>query len=219
MTVHRPTRGDLFVISAPSGAGKETLVRRVLEGGLLGEGAAVTMSVSHTTRPPRRGEVDGVDYHFVDDATFEAMIAGGELLEWARYQGRCYGTSRAEVLPRLAAGVDVVLVIEVQGAEKVLAQYPEARSIFILPPSYRELERRLAGRGLDGPESMRGRLAVSLDEIRRYKSYDYVMINDVLDRASTELAAIFLEKRLRTERMEERVQEILAGFEAALGGA
>lgn len=218
MTADHAMRGDLFVISAPSGAGKETLVRRVLEGGLLPEGA-VAMSVSHTTRSPRRGETDGVDYHFVDDATFEAMVEADELLEWARYQDRYYGTSRAEVLPRLAAGVDVVLVIEVQGAEKLMARYPEARSIFILPPSYEELERRLAGRGLDGPESMRGRLAVSLDEIRRYRSYDYVIVNDVLDRAGTELAAIFLEKRLRTERMEGRVREILAGFEEALGGA
>jgi guanylate kinase len=175
------------------------------------------MSVSHTTRSPRAGETEGSDYHFVDEATFEGMIERQELLEWARYQGRSYGTSRAEVAPRLAAGIDVVLVIEVQGAEQVMARYPEVRSILILPPSFEELERRLARRGLDGAEAMRGRLAVSIDEIRRYASYDYVMINDDLDRASTELAAIFLEKRLRTERMEERVREILAGFEQALG--
>lgn len=210
-------RGDLFVISAPSGAGKETLVRRVLEGGLLPDPARIAMSVSHTTRPPRLGERDGIDYHFVDQTVFDAMIEGGDLLEWARYQDRSYGTSRAEVLPRLEQGVDVVLVIEVQGAERIMREHPEAHSIFILPPSYEELERRLALRGLDGLEAMRGRLAVSLSEIRRYKNYDYVMINDDLDRASGELASIFLEKRLRTEHMEERVQEILASFEAALG--
>ena len=218
MSAERPS-GDLFVISAPSGAGKETLVRRVLDGALLSEGARIEMSVSHTTRAPRPGETNGVDYHFVDETGFERMIEQGELLEWARYQDRYYGTSRAEVLPRLAAGIDVVLVIEVQGAQKVMERYPEAHSIFILPPSYEELARRLAGRGLDGPESVRGRLAVSLSEIRRYSSYDYVMINNVLERASAELAAIFLEKRLRTERMEGRVQEILASFEAVLGEA
>ncbi|MEZ5331390.1 MAG: guanylate kinase [Thermoanaerobaculia bacterium] len=217
MTSAPPRRGDLFVISAPSGAGKETLVRRVLESGLLPDPGRVVMSVSHTTRRPRVGERDGVDYHFVDEATFEAMIAADELLEWARYQDRSYGTSRAEVEPRLAAGVDVVLVIEVQGAERIMREHPEVHSIFILPPSYEELERRLAARGLDGPDAIRGRLAVSLGEIRRYKNYDYVMINDDLDRAGLELASIFLEKRLRTEHMEERVQQILASFEAALG--
>lgn len=218
MTASERERGDLFLISAPSGAGKETLVRSVLEGDLLPDPGRVVMSVSHTTRAPRTGETDGIDYHFVDEATFESMIERDELLEWARYQDRYYGTSRAEVLPRLAAGIDVVLVIEVQGAEKVMREHPEVHSIFILPPSFRELERRLAARGLDGPESIRGRLAVSLSEIRRYESYDYVMINDVLDRASVELASIFVEKRLRTEHMEERVREIVASFEAALGG-
>ncbi len=201
-------RGDLFVVSAPSGVGKTTLIERLLAGPLRGA-SDVVVSVSHTTRPPRDGEVEGREYHFVDVATFEEMIAA------QHYQDNYFGTSLAEVEPRLAAGLDVILEIDVQGAAQVLARHPEAHAVFILPPSFVELERRLVERGLDDPVSVAGRLAVSIDEIRRYRQYQYVIINDDLERASAELAAILIDKRLRRERLEERVEAILHGFEAA----
>jgi guanylate kinase len=204
----------LFVVSAPSGVGKTTLIERLLAGPFRGASDLV-VSVSHTTRPPRDGEVEGREYHFVDVATFERMIAAERFLEWARYQDNYYGTSLAEVEPRLAAGVGVILEIEVQGAAQVLARHPEAHAVFILPPSFVELERRLIDRGLDDRTSVASRLAVSIDEIKRYRQYQYVIINDDLERASAELAAILIDKRLRRERLEERVEAILHGFEAA----
>ncbi len=209
-------RGDLFVISAPSGVGKTTLIDRLFVGPFRGA-ADLAVSVSHTTRAPREGDRDGREYHFVDVPTFERMIDEGAFLEWARYQGNYYGTSRAEVEPRLAAGIDVILEIEVQGARQVLASHPQAHAVFILPPSFAELARRLAERGLDDPGTRAGRLAVSLDEIRSYSLYSYVIINDDLERAGAELAAILIEKRLRRDRVRERVEVILAEFEAAAG--
>ncbi len=208
------SRGDLFLVSAPSGVGKTTLIDRLLEGPFR-DSADLAVSVSHTTRPPRAGEVDGREYHFVDLPTFEQMIADQRFLEWARYQDNLYGTSLAEVEPRLANGVDVLLEIEVQGAAQVLARHPEAHAVFILPPSFAELARRLVDRGQDDPASVAGRLAVAIEEIQRYRQYQYVIINDDLDRASAELAAILTDKRLRRERVEGRVKEILQAFEAA----
>ncbi|MGH9465223.1 MAG: guanylate kinase [Thermoanaerobaculia bacterium] len=207
-------RGDLFLVSAPSGVGKTTLIERLFAGPFRGA-LDLAVSVSHTTRPPRSGEAQGREYHFVDVATFERMIAGQRFLEWARYQDNYYGTSLAEVEPRLAEGIDVILEIEVQGAAQVLTRHPEAHGVFILPPSFVELERRLVERGLDDSASMAGRLAVSIDEIKRYREYEYVIINDDLDRASTELAAILTDKRLRRRRVEEHVEGIVRGFEAA----
>ncbi|HEX5758850.1 MAG TPA: guanylate kinase [Thermoanaerobaculia bacterium] len=205
-------RGELFILSAPSGAGKTTLIRSLFDGRLGGYGA-IAFSVSHTTRRPRDGEVEGRDYHFIPPAEFRRMAAAGEFLEWAEVHGHCYGTSRPEVFPRLEAGVDVVLDIDVQGAEQVLARHPEAHSIFILPPSYEALERRLAKRGLDHPAAVRGRLDVSLAEISRYDRYQYVIINNDARRAGDALAAIILDKRHRQERMRDRIQEVLASFQ------
>ncbi len=207
-------RGDLFVVSAPSGVGKTTLIERLFTGPFRGV-SDLAVSVSHTTRPPRDGEEPGREYHFIDVPAFEQMVAAGDFLEWARYQDNYYGTSMAEVEPRLAGGVDVILEIEVQGAAQVLARHPEAHAVFILPPSFAELERRLVGRGLDDSLSVAGRLAVSIAEIRRYRQYEYVIINDDLERASHELAAILIDKRLRRERLEGRIEAILQGFEAA----
>jgi guanylate kinase len=204
-------RGELFILSAPSGSGKTTLIQSLMKGGLAGFGG-VAFSVSHTTRKPRQGEIDGQHYHFVDHAAFQAMIAEDRFLEWAVVHDNYYGTSLDEVMPRLAAGIDMLLDIDVQGAERVMARYPEAHSIFVLPPSYHDLEVRLNRRGLDDPEQIARRLAVSLSEIKRYDRYHYVIINDDANRASEVLAAIILEKRQRQERMLGRVQEILRNF-------
>jgi guanylate kinase len=205
-------RGELFILSAPSGTGKTTLIRSMMSGGLAGFGG-LAFSVSHTTRPPRASEVDGRDYHFVDRATFQAMIAGDRFLEWAEVHNNYYGTSKDEVFPRLEQGIDVLMDIDVQGAERVLARYPEAHSIFIMPPSYAVLESRLRHRALDSEQEIARRLAVSLGEIRRYDRYRYVIINDDARRASDVLAAIVLEKRHRQDRMRARVDDILKDFQ------
>ena len=204
--------GELFILSAPSGTGKTTLIQSLMAGGLNGFGG-LAFSVSHTTRKPRPGEMDGKDYHFVDQATFQSMIAADAFLEWAQVHDNYYGTSRDEVFPRLEKGIDVVLDIDVQGAERVLARYPQAYGIFIMPPSYEDLESRLRHRGKDDAQAIARRLAVSLWEIRRYDRYHYVIINDDARRASEVLAAIILEKRHRRERMQARVQEILRDFQ------
>ena len=205
-------RGELFILSAPSGTGKTTLIQSMMKGALADFGG-VAFSVSHTTRKPRAGEVDGKDYHFVDHAVFQEMIAADQFLEWAEVHNNYYGTSLAEVLPRLEQGIDVLMDIDVQGAERVVSRYPEAHSIFIMPPSYQVLEQRLQRRALDDPQAIARRLAVSLWEIRRYDSYRYVIINDDAQRASEVLAAIILEKRHRQDRMRGRVQEILKTFQ------
>ena len=212
MSDETTTRGELFILSAPSGTGKTTLIHSMLQGGLSKFGG-LAFSVSHTTRKPRAGEIDGKDYHFVDHAAFQSMIAGDRFLEWAEVHNNYYGTSFDEVLPRLAQGIDVLMDIDVQGAERVLARYPEAHSIFIMPPSYDVLDSRLHRRGLDSEQEIARRLAVSLWEIRRYDRYRYVIINDDAHRASDVLAAIILEKRHRQDRMRGRVHSILKDFQ------
>lgn len=207
-------RGELFIVSAPSGAGKTTLIQNLMnrpEG--LGR---LEFSVSHTTRSPRLGERDGREYHFVTPADFQTMVEEDRFLEWARVHGNLYGTSRDEVDPRLERGVDVLLDIDVQGAEQVLARRPDSQSIFVLPPSYADLERRLRGRNLDGAADITRRLDVSLSEIKRYPNYRYVIINRDAALASEALAAIILEKRSRRERMDSSVSEVVADFERAL---
>jgi guanylate kinase len=204
--------GELFILSAPSGAGKTTLIQNLMTGRFSDFGG-LAFSVSHTTRQPRQGEVDGRDYHFVDHATFLGMIEGDAFLEWAKVHDNYYGTSRGEVFPRLEQGIDVLLDIDVQGAEQVVSRCPEAHSVFVLPPGYEALEGRLRSRALDDDSTIARRLAVSLGEVRRYESYRYVIINDDARRASEALAAIILEKRARRERMQSRVQEILRDFQ------
>ena len=214
-------RGELYILSAPSGSGKTTLIDALFHGGLdrCGGGTGdIAFSISHTTRAPRTGEREGVDYHFVDRPTFREMVDGGRFLEWAEVHGNLYGTSRDEVLPRLERGVDVVLDIDVQGAEIVMSHHPEAHGIFILPPSYEALVGRLTARGLDDERTIARRLAVSLREIERYDRYEYVIINDDAGRAAEALAAIILEKRHRLARMREPVTAVLIDFQAAAGG-
>jgi guanylate kinase len=205
--------GELFILSAPSGAGKTTLIQSLLAGGFAEHHGGLAFSVSHTTRKPRQGEVDGRDYHFVDHATFLGMIEADAFLEWAKVHDNYYGTSRQEVLPRLEEGIDVLLDIDVQGAEQVVKRCPEAHSIFVLPPSYEDLERRLRRRALDDDGAISRRLAVSIQETERYDRYHYVIINDDARRASEALAAIIIEKRHRRVRMQPRIQEILRDFQ------
>lgn len=205
------TPGELFVLSAPSGVGKTTLIRRLFEHHRQVAESAV-FSVSYTTRAARPGEVDGRDYFFVSRDEFEGMIAGERFLEWAVVHGRHYGTSREAVERELARGRDVLLDIDVQGARQVGSRCPEAVSIFILPPSFEILERRLRGRASDGPEQIERRLRTALEEIREHGRYDYVIVNDHLDRASEALAAVFLARRCRRPRAQLRIDRILASF-------
>ncbi len=206
-----PAGGELFVLSAPSAAGKTTLIRRVFEDyPHLAE--TVTFSVSHTTRPPRDGEVDGCDYHFVTGDEFDRMVAGGRFLEWAVVHGRRYGTSAEAVDRCLASGSDVILDIDVQGALQVFRLRPEVPSIFILPPSFEVLEERLRGRGKDDPAQIERRLKTAREEMHYYRRYDYAIVNQDLDRASEALAAVVLARRCRRPRMQTRIERVLDRF-------
>ena len=183
--------GNLYVVAAPSGAGKTTLVRLLLD-----REAEVNLSVSFTTRPPRPGELDGRDYHFVDAAAFRAMIARQEFLEWAEVHGNFYGTSKKWITERLASGRDVLLEIDWQGAQQVRLAFPGAIGIFILPPSMKELTRRLTGRGTDSADVIARRLAAAQDEMRHVGEFDYVIINGSIEQALDDLRAVVRASRL-----------------------
>ncbi len=172
-------------------------------------------SVSHTTRAPREGEREGVDYHFVDRSTFQTMVTRGEFLEWAEYVGNLYGTSRATVDAQRAGGADVFLDIEVQGAEQVRAHVPEAVSVFVLPPSLAVLRQRLAGRGKDAPAVIEKRIHIAFREMTHYVEFDYVIINDRLDEAVQALDAIVVAAHCRTARRAALAERILDDFRAA----
>ena len=199
--------GNLFIVSAPSGAGKTSLVRAMME--RLGK---VAFSVSHTTRAMRPGEQDGRDYHFVDIPTFEAMIAAGAFLEHARVFDHYYGTARASVETQLAAGEDVFLDIDWQGARQIRAAWPEAASVFILPPSRAALESRLRGRGQDTDETIARRMQGAVSESAHYDEYDYLVVNDDFPSALDELIAIVRAHRLRTPRQAARHSDLLAAL-------
>ncbi len=196
--------GTLYIVSAPSGAGKTSLVKSLVE-----TTPEVVVSVSHTTRPPRPGERDGVHYHFVSSATFEAMQAEGAFLEHAQVFGNRYGTSRAVVLAQLAAGLDVILEIDWQGARQVRALLPSSTTIFILPPSREALRQRLAGRGQDSPETIERRMAAALSELSHYAEFDYLVINDRFSAALEALRAIVIANRQRREAQLERQRGLL----------
>lgn len=212
-----PVRGELFLLSAPSGAGKTTLIRNVVDALVRNGEPGLEFSVSHTTRKPRQGETPGRDYHFVEVDEFQRMIAEDLFLEWAEVYGNYYGTSATAVLPFLDRGIDVLVDLDVQGAERLMHRFPAANSIFILPPSYADLVGRLEGRQLDGAAEIARRLAVSLWEIKRYDRYQYVIINADADRASDALEAIVVEKRLRRHRMQTQIETILADFSRQAG--
>ena len=197
------TIGNLFIVAAPSGAGKTTLVGR-----LLARDTNLALSVSHTTRAPRPGEVDGRDYHFVDEPTFTALRERGEFAEWAEVHGNFYGTSRAWLESRLSSGADVVLEIDWQGAQQVRQMFPAAVSIFILPPSMTELERRLRGRAADSDAVIARRLATARDEMRHVGEFDFVIINREVDVALAELISVVQAARLRVACQRARHPEI-----------
>jgi guanylate kinase len=199
--------GLLLILSAPSGAGKTTLAHKLLAGEPQG-----SFSVSYTTRPARGKEKDGVDYHFVDEPRFRAMAAGGELLEWAQVHGHLYGSPRSTV-DEARAGKLVVFDIDVQGGNQIKARHPEAVSVFILPPSMAELERRLRDRKTDAEEVIRKRLVAAGAEVERgCATYDYLLVNDDLERAFGDLCSVVRSERLRRGRRD------LAELGAALPG-
>lgn len=195
-------RGNIFVVAAPSGGGKSTLVNA-----LLAEDPLVRLSISHTTRAPRPGEQNGREYHFTDIPTFEAMLARGEFLESAYVHGNYYGTGQAWIESVRASGHDILLEIDWQGAQQVRRLYPEAVGIFILPPSMAELERRLRGRGKDSDEVIRKRLANAADEISHVAEFDYVIINKDFDEARRDLSAIVRAARLTLAQQTVRHPE------------
>lgn len=193
---HFRRRGILFVVSSPSGAGKSTISRRLIAGD-----ASLTMSVSATTRPMRPGEVDGVDYHFVDVATFKDMVARQEFLEWAHVFGHRYGTPRAPVEDALSAGRDVLFDIDWQGAQQLYqGAGGDVVRVFIFPPSMTELERRLRTRGTDSDEVITGRMERAAAEISHWDGYDYVLINDDVERCYVDVASILAAERLKRSR-------------------
>lgn len=200
-------RGHVFVLSAPSGTGKSTLAQRLVDAvpGLI-------FSISFTTRPPRTGEVDGRDYFFISDARFDAMVEEGGFVEWVEVYGRRYGTGRAWLQETLASGLDVLLDIETTGARHLREAIPDARMIFLLPPSAAALERRLRDRGKDSDEQIRIRLGHARHEMAQYPAYDHLVLNDDLELAYRHLESIILASRTERERMAAAAQQILEGF-------
>ena len=196
-------RGLLFIVSAPSGAGKTTLVERLVE-----RTPGLKMSRSYTSRPTRQGEFDGVDYTFITRARFETMVAAGEFLEWADVFGNLYGTRAADTDRLLAAGDDVVLVIDVQGARKVRLSGIEATTIFVMPPSYEALEQRLRGRSRDAEEAIQCRLRAAREEVAAFAEYEFIVINDELAAAVDRLHAIVLAKRAGLSRMRGTAERV-----------
>ena len=203
-----PPQTSVFIVSAPSGSGKSTLVRRLLDtvSGLL-------FSISYTTRPPRINEANGVDYNFISKEDFERRRLEDEFLECACVFGNYYGTSRLALDRAIAEGKDLVLDIDVQGARQLKVALPEATSIFVLPPSRAVLEKRLRTRSQDPPEVIERRLRGAAEEVKKYKQYDYVLVNSDLEECAADLEAIVRVERLRRERMERRVQPIIDSFE------
>ncbi|HEV2955051.1 MAG TPA: guanylate kinase [Xanthobacteraceae bacterium] len=204
-------RGVMLVLSSPSGAGKTTLSRK-----LLASDPGITLSISVTTRPRRADEVDGRDYHFIEAARFEAMRRGGELLEWATVFDNCYGTPRRPVEEAIAAGRDVLFDIDWQGTQQLREKArSDLVSVFVLPPSVEELERRLHSRALDSHAVIAGRMAKAVDELSHWAEYDYVIVNRDLDRAFAEVQAILAAERARRGR-QTGLSEFVRGLQAEL---
>lgn len=199
----------IFIISAPSGSGKSTLVNA-----LMNRVPHLMFSISYTTRPPRGTERDGEQYYFVSRPEFERRVAAGEFLEWAEVFGNYYGTHCSEIDRAAAAGADLVLDIDVQGARQLKEKVPDSISIFVLAPSRAELEQRLRSRSQDAEEVIQRRLREAAEEIRNWPRYDYVLVNDEVARSADNLCSIVTAARSRRERMEAQIRPILEGFES-----
>ena len=197
--------GHLYIVTAPSGAGKTTLVRL-----LLGSDSGMGVSISTTTRAPRTGETDGREYNFVDVQDFLGRVSRGEFLEWAEVHGNYYGTSKHWIEAEMTAGRDVVLEIDWQGARQVRRAFPAAISVFILPPSLEALNERLSGRGSDSAETIARRIAAALEEMRHVDEFDYVMINDDLQQAHDNLLSVIRASRLQYATQRQRHSALFA---------
>ena len=204
------TLGNLFILAAPSGAGKSSLIKALLKKHLSTDEHNNTMqvSVSHTTRAARPGEIDGVHYHFVDHTEFESLIEQGAFFEHAEVFDHYYGTSKVVIEHTLRQGIDVFLDIDWQGARQVKAQLPDTASIFVAPPSKDELKKRLTMRGQDSPEVIEQRMIKAVSEISHYHEFDFVVVNDNFTAALAELDAIVTTRRLRTEKQIIRHQQL-----------
>jgi guanylate kinase len=200
----RVSKGILLVVSGPSGSGKSTIVSALLE-----QGRNLFLSVSVTTRKPRPGETDGEHYQFIDESAFNAMAERGEFLEWASYCGRRYGTLKAPILSHLGKGENVILEIEVQGANQVKSNMPEAVSVFVLPPDLSSLHSRLSLRDTEDEEAIRKRLEIAVDEIKEASRYDYVIVNRDIQESVNNLLSILQSESLKTSRRIDTIQEVL----------
>lgn len=198
-------QGTLYIIAAPSGGGKSSLVKALLE-----STPNLQVSVSYTTRPMRPREQQGVDYHFVDQARFDTLRDSGVFLEHAEVFGHCYGTSRAWVTERLLQGIDVILEIDWQGKRQIAQSFPEAVSIFVLPPSRAVLEQRLRARGQDDDEVIARRMQAATNEISHWNEFDYLVLNNDFQTAVADMQAIFRARRLRREPQGARLRRLLA---------
>ncbi|MEM5509604.1 guanylate kinase [Pseudoalteromonas sp. AS71] len=198
------TRGNLFILSAPSGAGKSSLINALLK-----KHADMKVSVSHTTRAPRPGEENGVHYHFVSTDEFKALIAKDDFFEWAQVFDNYYGTSKQAIESQLDAGIDVFLDIDWQGAQQVRKIMPSVQTIFILPPSKEELEQRLNNRGQDSAEVIASRMAKAQSETSHYNEYDFVIVNDDFESALADIETIVMALRLTLKTQEDRHQVLL----------
>lgn len=203
-------RGTLFVVSSPSGGGKGTIIRHVLE-----VVPNLSYSVSFTTRAPRPGEINGREYFFISCDVFNEMVAAGEFLESACVHGNFYGTAKRQIAEETASGIDIVLEVDVQGADSVRRLLLDSVSIFILPPSYEVLRQRLIDRGTDTPEQLAVRLRNAPDELRQYSKFDYVIFNDEVERAAGQLASIIYAERARCVRQEKLVRQVIEKFNTA----
>jgi guanylate kinase len=201
------TPGTLYIISAPSGAGKTSLIKRLVQ-----QVEQLQVSISHTTRPRRAGELDGRDYFFVSVAAFQTMLAQNHFLEHAQVFDNFYGTSRLAVEQTLAQGIDLILEIDWQGAQQMRKIFPDCRSIFILPPSLAILQQRLRGRGQDAEAVIQRRLAEAMAEISHYHEFDYLVVNDDFDQALAQLQSIFMAHRLLTARQQKNLHGVLSAL-------